>query len=395
MISFDQATDIIRSVAAPLGSERVPIGEAAGRVLAEPVIARIDSPRSNTSSMDGYTVRESDLVDFPVRLRVAGESFAGSRWHGELSAGECIRIFTGAPVPANADRIVIQEHVRREGDAAVIDRAPGTERYIRARGSDFQIGDELLGRGQLIDPRALVAAAAADVGSVEVWRVPRLSILATGDELSEPGTATGREDAIPDSVSLGIAALATQWSALPVRRRRLDDDLVSMQTAARQAVDESDLIVVTGGASVGERDFAKAMFEPLGPELLFSRLAIKPGKPAWLGRVRTTLIVGLPGNPTSALVTARLLLAPLLAGIRGQPIETALRWRRLELASDLQPCGSRETFHRAALKDGRAKILTNQDSGAQGTLASADLLVRQPPNSAALQAGTSVDAIDF
>jgi molybdopterin molybdotransferase len=395
MISFDQAIELIRSVAKPLGTETVPIEAAAARVLARPVIARIDSPRSNTSSMDGYAVRESDLPGFPVTLRIIGESFAGKRWNGEVGAGECVRIFTGAPVPAGADRIVIQEVVRREADVAIIDASPGPERFIRRHGSDFKAGNELLESGQLLDPRALVAAAAADVAAVEVFRAPRLHIFNTGDELTEPGTAAKQADAIPDSVSLGLAALAGQWGGLCIARQRLPDDLDPMSAAARAASHQADVVVVTGGASVGEKDFAKAMFEPLGFEVIFSKVAIKPGKPAWLGRVGGTQIVGLPGNPTSAMVTARLFLAPLLAGIRGQAIDAALQWRNVRLASQLSACGVRETFHRASSVGDMAEVLANQDSSAQRTLAKADLLIRQSPNSAALAPGTMVQALDF
>jgi molybdopterin molybdotransferase len=395
MIGFDEAIERIRTVAQPLGTETIHIDSAAGRVLAEPVVARIDSPRSDTSSMDGYAVRESDLTGFPVSLLVAGESFAGSGWNGELAAGECVRIFTGAPVPAGADRIVIQEEVRRDAGTAIIERPPGPDRYIRRRGSDFEAGDELLGAARLLDPRALVAAAAADLAEVQIFRAPRLHILSTGDELAEPGTAAERADAVPDSASLGVAALAAQWGAACIGHGRLRDDLDVMSAAAASAIDQADVVVVTGGASVGERDFAKAMFEPFGLELLFSKVAIRPGKPAWLGRARDALIVGLPGNPTSALVTARLFLAPLLAGMRGQPIESALRWRTVQLASPLGACGARETFHRARLDGETAEILTNQDSSAQQALADADLLVRQPPDSAAIEAGVTVEALDF
>jgi molybdopterin molybdotransferase len=160
-------------------------------------------------------------------------------------------------------------------------------------------------------------------------------------------------------------------------------------------VDAADVVVVTGGASVGEKDFAKAMFEPLGLALAFSKVAIKPGKPVWLGRVREKLVIGLPGNPTSALVTARLLLAPLLAGLTGQPLERALGWRKVRLANPLDPCGSRETFHRARLANGEADVLSFQDSGAQKALAEADLLVRQRAYSAAIEIGQEVDALDF
>ena len=270
-----------------------------------------------------------------------------------------------------------------------------TARHIRERGSDFVQGEELLSVGRSLDPRAIVAAAGADVAELEVYRRPRLHILSTGDELAEPGTARERTDAIPESISFGVASLAMQWGAECTGRTRVRDDLPRMQDLARAAIEDADLVVVTGGASVGEKDFAKAMFEPLGLELLFSKVSIKPGKPVWFGRVRGKLIMGLPGNPTSALVTARLLLAPLLAGLTGQSIERGLRWRRLPLAAPLGACGQRETFHRARLSDGAAEILSFQDSSAQKALAQADLLARQRSNSPAIVAGTDVEVLDF
>ena len=168
-----------------------------------------------------------------------------------------------------------------------------------------------------------------------------------------------------------------------------------MRSVAARALETADVVVVTGGASVGEKDFAKAMFEPLGLELIFSKVSIKPGKPVWLGRVENKLVMGLPGNPTSALVTARLFLAPLLAGLTGQAIERALAWRSMPLASPLSDCGARETFHRARLINGAAEVLSFQDSSAQKALAEADLLVRQRANAPASYTGESVEALDF
>jgi molybdopterin molybdotransferase len=309
--------------------------------------------------------------------------------------GTTVRIFTGAPVPDGADRVVIQENVRCSGDVAIIDEHPGTTRHIRRRGSDFGQGEELLPAGRLLDPRGIVAAAAADLAELEVQRRPRVLILSTGDELADPGTARGRSEAIPESVSFGVAALAEQWGGTCMGRTRLRDDLATMTDAARAAVEHADLVVVTGGASVGAKDFAKVVFEPLGLELLFSKVAIKPGKPVWLGRVREKLVMGLPGNPTSALVTGRLFLAPLLAGLAGAPIERALRWRTMPLAAPLKECGPRETFHRARASSGAAEILSFQDSSAQKAFAQADLLVRQPANGSALSAGAKVEVLDF
>jgi molybdopterin molybdotransferase len=395
MISFAEAIELIRSVAKPLGIETVAVTAAARRVLASPVVARIDSPRSDVSAMDGYAVLESDLGPFPASLEVIGESFAGAAWTGTLAQGACARIFTGAPVPRGADRVVIQENVRREGNLAIIDEHPGSAAHIRRRGSDFGCGDELLGAGRLLDARAIVAAAAADVARLEVFSRPRLAIFSTGDELAEPGTARERADAIPESVSFGVAALAGQWGADTVACERLRDDLQAMRRAAEAALEQSDLVVVTGGASVGEKDFAKAMFEPLGLELVFSKVSIKPGKPVWLGRISEKIIVGLPGNPTSALVTARLLLAPLLAGLSGRVIDDALGWLTVPLAVQLSACGPRETFHRARLAGGAAEILAFQDSSAQKALAEADLLVRQRANTPALNAGEPVEVLGF
>jgi molybdopterin molybdotransferase len=395
MISFDEAIELIQSVAKPLGVETIPLAEAAGRVLAAPVIARIDSPRRDASAMDGYAVREADLDQPPARLKVVGKSFAGAGWAGSLEPGTCARIFTGAQVPEGADRIVIQENVRREADFAVIDQHPGGARYIRKRGSDFAAGDELLPAGRLLGPRAIVAAAGADLSAVELFRRPRLRILSTGDELAEPGAARDRADAIPESVSLGVAALAEKWGATCIDRVRLRDDLASLQSAAAAACEGADVIVVTGGASVGEKDFAKGIFEPLDLELIFSKVAIKPGKPAWLGRIGDLLVVGLPGNPTSALVTARLLLVPLVALMQGRHVETALGWKSAPLATDVGPCGERETFHRAALRQGSAAVLPFQDSHAQKALADADVLVRQRAVSPALAAGDLVQTLDF
>jgi molybdopterin molybdotransferase len=395
MIGFDEAVELVRSIAKPLEAESVGLSQAAGRVLARPVVATIDSPRSDVSAMDGYAVREADLDTFPTSLRIVGESFAGKRWPGKIRPGECTRIFTGAPVPLGADRIVIQENVRRDDDTAIIGEQQGAARHIRKRGSDFAAGEELLQVGRLLDARAIVASAAADIAEVGVYRRPLLHILSTGDELAEPGAAAERDDAIPESVSFGVAALAEQWGAQCVGRSRLRDDLQAMHQAAAAAVEGAHVVVVTGGASVGEKDFAKAMFEPLGLELIFSKVAIKPGKPVWLGHARDKLVIGLPGNPTSAFVTARLLLAPLLAGLTGQPFDRALRWHKVTLATPLDACGSRETFHRARSVKGAAEVLPFQDSGAQKALAEADLLVRQRANSAAIESGREVEALDF
>jgi molybdopterin molybdotransferase len=393
VIGFDGAVVRVAAAAQPLGRERVPLDEAHGRILAQEVRARIDGPRADVSAMDGYAVRDADLEAVPARLRVAGESFPGRNFGGTVGAGECVRIFTGGAVPAGADRVVIQEEVTREGDAACFAGPPGEARWIRRRGLDFAAGDLVLAPGRRLDARALVAAAGADLGEVEVFARPRVVLLATGDELVPPGEAAASAEAVPESASAGVAALIADWGGAVIARRRLPDDLDALHRAAAEALESADLVVVTGGASVGERDFAKAMFE--GLELAFDKVAMKPGKPVWLGRAGGTLALGLPGNPTSALVTARLLLAPLLLGLSGGAPAEALRWRRAPLAAGLGPCIGREEFVRAAYDGESARPFSNQDSSAQKTLADAALLIRRRPGAPAAAVGEMVEILEF
>ena len=393
MISFDEAIAVIGGAAKQLGIERIGLDRSVGRVLAAPVVAVIDSPRADVSAMDGYAVRGADLGVYPVSLKLAGESLPGSGWSGSVEAGRCVRIFTGAPLPAGADRIVIQERVRRDGNMAIIDADPGPATWVRPRGQDFRAGDELLPPGRLLGPAALIAAAGADAAEAEVFLQPRIALLSNGDELVEPGEAWALPLAVPDSASLGVAALAERWGGQIVDRIRLRDDLTLMEAAAADALASADIVVVIGGASVGDRDFAKAMFEPLGLDLLFDRISIRPGKPAWFGRAGARLVLGLPGNPTSALVTGRLLLAPLLSAMQGRA--AGLEWRPARLAGPLPACDQRETFHRATLSGGEVSLLGFQESHAQKALADADVLIRQAANSAAVPAGESVEVLRF
>ncbi|MBL8556212.1 MAG: molybdopterin molybdotransferase MoeA [Phenylobacterium sp.] len=396
MIDFDEACRRTVEFARPLPRQTLPLAEAAGRVLAAPVAARRTAPPHDTSAMDGYAVRSSDLACGPVRLRIVAEAFAGdAAGPRALGPGDCARIFTGAPIPAGADRVVIQEIVRREGAVALLERPAGEARHVRRAGSDFHAGDILLDVGAVLTPQAIVAAAAADLASVEVIPRPRVSLISTGDELAEPGSASDRPGAVPDSVSLGVAAMATAWGAAVSARRRVADDLSRLEAAAQAALDEADVVVMTGGASVGERDMAKAAFEPLGLDLVFAKVAIKPGKPVWLGRVGDKLVLGLPGNPSAALVTARLFLAPLLAGLGGGRPNDALYWRLAPLAGPVHACAEREVFHRGRTLPEGVAPLGNQDSSAQRDLAAADVLIRRRAGARAASAGDTAEVLAF
>lgn len=395
MIDFDTALALVLTEARPLPCENVALDTAAERVLAVDLRARGDAPRAAVSAMDGYAVRDADLAILPARLPIATVAFAGRADVPGLPAGTCARVFTGGPVPHGADRIVVQEIVGRDGDMALFEVTPGPGNHIRAAGSDFRSGDTLLPAGTVLGFRAMVAAAAADVAELSVVRRPRIVILGTGDELAEPGQALETPGSIPESVSFGVAALARQCGAEVIDRRRLTDTPETLEAAARLALSEADLVVVTGGASVGEKDYARAMFAPFGLELIFSKVAIKPGKPVWFGRAGGKLVLGLPGNPTSALVTARLFLAPLVAGLAGRDPAALLNWRDMTLTAPLKPCGERETFERGRLGDGGVAGLEVQDSATQKALARADVLIRRRPGAPCLGPGDAVAVLDF
>lgn len=394
MISCDEAQARLRDLAQPLGEEALPVERAAGRVLSRPVVAQFDAPEAPVSAMDGYAVRDSEMGAVPVRLDLAGESFAGEAFTGVAGPGQCVRIFTGAVVPDGFDRVVIQENVVREGNVAVIAEPQTGGRNIRAAGSDFRRGETVAAAGTLLTPSALIAVAGADTARFDVFLRPRIAILATGDELAAPGEASRRQGAVPDSVSIGIAALCERAGGQVVHRARCRDDLGLLEAAAAEALALADIVVVTGGASVGERDYARTMFGE-GLETVFSKVAMKPGKPVWTARSGGCWIVGLPGNPGSALVTARLFLAPLVSALGGAGFDRALNWRTARLAQGVPANGARETFMRGRAEGDSVRPVGNQESGAQAALAAADLLVRRPPDAPALEPGAEVAVLDL
>ena len=393
-IGFDEAVARLPGAEALIGTETLPLDRAAGRVLTRPLYARQDSPRQPTAAMDGYAVR--DAVTAPDQpLRVIGESRAGLAFAGIVGAGEAVRIFTGAPMPAGTDRCIVQEHAIREGGTVRFTAGYGPGWHVRAVASDFAAGTLLLDRGTRLSPQAMVAAAAADVASMTVAVPPRVAILGTGDELAPPGTAADRPGAIPESVSFGVAAMVTEAGGRVVRRATSRDDLPALQHLAGGLLEAADLVVVTGGASVGDHDLARPAFAPYGLELLIDKVAIKPGKPVWLGRAGGRWVLGLPGNPTSALVTAALFLRPLLAALQGQDPQERLRWRRLPLVAPLSAVGARETFMRAQWEEEGLVPLGSQQSGAQAALVAVDWLIRRPAGGAAAVPGETVRALAF
>lgn len=392
MIRFEDATQLVLDHARPVGVETLRLREAAGRILASDVIAARSAPLTAVSAMDGFAVRQTDLEHGARVLTVVGEARAGLAYEPPLAAGTCVRIFTGAPLPPNADRVIMQETVSLDGDAAAFGKCLAGSGHIRSEGSDFRAGDRLLKAGQRLTSLALVAAAAADRPTVRVWRRPRVAILSTGDELVEPGLAGLSPDRIPESVSLGVQTLVQAWGGDVVARQHVGDDLAILRNAAGKALAMADLVVVTGGASVGEYDFAKAMFCPL--DLVFSKVAIKPGKPVWFGRAGGKPVLGVPGNPTAAMITARLFLAPLVAGLSGAGPDVALAWREARLGASLPAGADRDRFL-CGRGDHIVEALGAQDSSGQKSLGQTELLIRLAAGAPARTEGDRVKVLDF
>lgn len=394
MIAFDKALALLAENVLALGSEHVELVEANGRVLAEPIHAVIASPRCAVSAMDGYALRDTDAA-VGARLRIIGESFAGGTPPPALSQGECVRIFTGAAMPDGSDRVVMQENCTSDGTEMAITAEFGPGWHVRQAASDFAEGDLLLPVGTLFEARTMITLAAADRATVSVYKRPRVAIIATGDELAPPGSARDNLLKIPESVSFGVAALAQQFGARIEARLSGADDLAALQHLAGRALSLANVVVVTGGASVGERDYAKAMFSEQELELLFEKVAIKPGKPVWIGRSQGRWVIGLPGNPTSALVTARLFLAPLLGLLQGRAINSVLDWIQLPIANPFPASANRTTFARAMLSNSGLILLGNQDSGAQAPLSEAKWLVRCKPSRDQIELGEQALAVAF
>lgn len=376
-LTVEEARARILGDAVRLGVESVPLVEAIGRVLAEPVVAARHQPPFDASAMDGWAIRRIDYA--PGRaFAIAGESAAGKAYPRELQAGEAVRIFTGAPAPAGADLVVIQEEAVREGDTVRFEAGEDPRSNIRPAGGDFRSGDVLLEAGVVIDPWRLSLAASAGLARVPVARRPRVAILATGDELVPPG-AIPRSDQIFESGSFSLAALIGDWGGEAFRLTAAADDAAAIAATVQPV--EADLIVTIGGASVGDHDLVKPALRTLGLELAVETVAVRPGKPTWFGRLGDgRRVLGLPGNPASALVCAELFLKPLLAALSGGDAEVRLAPARLD--GTLPAGGPREHWMRAALSvdaEGRtmARVFPDQDSSLVGVFARADALLRR------------------
>jgi molybdopterin molybdotransferase len=395
MIPVAEARARILAGAAPVAAETVALTEAWGRVLAADLRARVTQPPADVSAMDGYAVRAAE-ANAGAALRIAGEAPAGRPFAAALGAGEAVRVFTGAHLPAGADAILLQEDARAEG-AAVTAAEPVTPgRWIRRRGLDFAEGQVLLPAGRRLTARDIGLAAAANHAFLTVRRRPRVAILATGDEILLPGEAP-RAGAIYSSNSFALAALTHAMGGAPTILPVAPDERAEIGARIAAARD-ADVIVTTGGASVGEHDLVREALEGLGYALDFWRIAMRPGKPLFHGRREGgAAVLGLPGNPVSAFVCGVLFLAPLLAALQGRE-GFALPRARFRLGRDLPANDRREDYLRASLvtaPDGVVEALPApvQDSSMLRVLAEADALLVRAPQAPALARGTEVEAI--
>ena len=396
-LSVDEALALLLADAKPLASERVSIADAHRRVLAEPLTARLTQPPFDASAMDGYAVRAADVASLPARLKLTGESAAGHPFSGRVGAGEAVRIFTGAPVPEGADAVVIQEDTTRDGDAVIVQGDNVELGNIRPRGGDFSAGMTLLDAGRRLGPRELSLAASMGHGEIAVWRRPKVAILSTGDELVPPGETPGVGQ-IVSSNHLGIGALVQGIGADVIQLGIARDTQASLIEHVERAK-VADVLVTIGGASVGDHDLVAPVLSQQGMELAFWKIAMRPGKPLMSGRLGALRVVGLPGNPVSSLVCARVFIVPLIEHLAGAPRPADVT-RPAKATVAIEANGPRQHYMRATLvpgADGTPLVtpVRSQDSSLLSPLAIADCLVVRPPRAAAVAAGETVPVLSL
>ncbi|MBV1902050.1 MAG: molybdopterin molybdotransferase MoeA [Marinosulfonomonas sp.] len=388
MISVEQALELALDLVAPLPHEDIPLAQALGRVLARPVVARRDQPPFSSSAMDGYAVRAGD-TGVGAKLAVIGTSAAGHGFDTRLTEGQAARIFTGAPVPAGADTVVIQEDVTRIGDTITLQGASEPNHHIRAIGSDFKSGDEIAAPRRL-SANDLALLAAMNIATVPVTRAPVVALIATGDELVMPGQTPG-PDQIIASNSFGLMALARQTGAkarlLPIAR----DSVSSLKNVLSLAAD-ADLIVTIGGASVGDHDLVASVAADLGLERAFYKIAMRPGKPLMAGRLGDAVLLGLPGNPVSSMVCGHVFMLPMLRKMLGLGAQAAPR-ATAKLAAPLPVNGARAHYMRARVNDGEIAPAKRQDSALLSVLADVNALLIRPVDDPAREIGESVEFV--
>ncbi len=392
MISYEEAIARTLALFEPLDTETVRLADASGRTIAAPVAARRDQPPFPSSAMDGYAVADEDALQ-GTSLRVIGESVAGRRFSGRLERGEAVRVFTGAPVPDGADRVIVQEDVARTGNVMTIEGRPGNSRYVRPAGSDFTAGTEFPAPARL-SPAAVSLLASMNAREVSVYRQPSIALIATGDELVAVGDDPG-PDQIVSSNNLGLKALVEAQGAvarlLPIASDTEESILFNLRLAH-----DADAIVTLGGASVGDHDLVRRVACAAGLKTAFQNVALRPGKPVFAGSINGTPLLGLPGNPVSAIVCGHVFLRPAIDAMLGlgrAPLQT----ETAVLGGGIGPNGQRRHFMsaRAGIEDNNrvVRAFGRQDSSLLSVLVKSNALLVRPPADPARHAGEAMDVI--
>jgi molybdopterin molybdotransferase len=394
MQSVDTARELMCAVVRPTAAESVPLLEALGRTLAGELDAARDQPPFRSSAMDGYAMRASDAA--LESLMVVGESAAGRPYSSVLRAGEAARIFTGAALPDGADVVIPQERTRRDGAVLFIEKGyQSASAHVRALGADFRRGVRLVETGACLNARDIALLAAAGIAHVAVRRRPRIALLATGTEIVNPGERAGPHQ-IFDSVTFGLAGLIDPWGGAPLRLGIAPDVETEVAKIATRALEESDLLVIAGGASVGDYDVVKSALARSGLRIAVPQVAVRPGKPTWFGAVNGKPVLGLPGNPIAAFVCAYLFLKPMLRAYLGQPAVVA--HARALLDGDVGESGANELYLRASCHLGTdarlaVRALANQDTSLVSVFAAANALIRRPAKSPRASSGEIVEIL--
>ena len=376
--------------------EQISVANAFGRTLAEPIVSRRDQPPTDVSAMDGYAVRAEDVATIPVELDIVGYAPAGHSFREKIGPHEAVRIFTGAPIPEGANTIVLQENTEKTGERVrVISGDPALGKYIRSAGLDFSQGDALLPAGRTLTARDIGLAAAMNVPWLKVRRKPRISILSTGDEIVMPGDPV-EQDQIVSSNALSLAAIIKAIGGDPIDLGIAPDSENELTTLAAGAIG-SDILLTTGGASVGDHDLVQDALGDIGLKINFWKIAMRPGKPLIFGNIDDTFLIGLPGNPVSSTVCAIMFLGPAIRTMLG--IKPVLPERlQAEIVHNLPENDEREDYLRGTLvrdKVGNTKVSAHQiqDSSMYATMARSDVLIVRPPYAPRCTKGQVVDII--
>src|SRR5438105_1961866 len=356
MIPVDQAIRIVLAESSTLRAENVELVNAQDRILAEDIIADTDLPPFDRAQMDGYAVRAEDVANAPARLRIAGESAAGAGWHHEMNSGQAVRIMTGAPIPKGADAVQQVELTREDGSEVVEILEPvSSGRSIVRQASEINAGETVLRAGEQISAAMIATLASFGYAAVRVSRQPRVAVMATGSELVDVNKRPAR-DQIRDSNNYTIEAYASQSNAIVERLPLAGDNTEELKRMIREAAETSDVLITSGGVSMGVYDFTKAALKELGAEIFFERVALRPGKPTVFARLGNTLVFGLPGNPVSVTVTFNLFARTALRAMQGAT-QTTLDADHAVLARDLKGSIDRESYLPAVLRTDENGVL--------------------------------------